>query len=308
MSARRLSIACLLVLCCAWPLQAQRASTAVVPQTITVGDVFHAAVQVQLPPGATVQAPDSLVLGEELELAGRMEIRYDSANGERRAIILYPLTAWRPGNHQLPPLRVRVITDGAASDMNVALPAFAVTSVLPQDTTDIAPRGAKDVLGANRLWWPILLALLLALIVGIALYIWWRRRRPKVEAVMVPAVPPRAAALAQLEALAKAGLIERGELRPYYIRLTEILRHYAQTVDGRWSVDLTTSELAQRMRAGGFTSEAVDLVRILGTGDMVKFARLAPDAHTARADLDAARGWVERNPRAAPETEERRAA
>jgi hypothetical protein len=295
-------------LSCALPAAAQRTSTAVVPQNITVGDVFHAAVQVQLPAGATVEAPDSIPLSEDLELAGRMEIRYDSANGQRRAIILYPLTAWRPGTHQLPQLRVRMVTDGAASELNVTLPSFAVTSVLPADTTGIQPRGAKDVIGANRLWWPILLALLLALIIGTALYIWWRRRRPKAEEVIVPAVPPRVAALEQLAALAGAGLIERGDLRPYYSRLTEILRHYAHSVDGSWSVDLTTSELAQRMRAGGHTAEAVSLVRILGTGDMVKFARLKPDGHTARADLDAARAWIESTGSAPPETEERKAA
>jgi hypothetical protein len=203
---------------------------------------------------------------------------------------------------------LRLITDGAARDVNVALPSFTVTSVLPQDTANIQPKPAKDVLGANRLWWPLLLALLLALLIAIALYIWWRRRRPHVEEVIVPLVPPRTAALEQLEALGRAGLLERGELRPYYIRLTEILRHYAASVDGGWSVDLTTAELAQRMRSANRTAEAVALVRILGTGDMVKFARLKPDAHTARSDLDAARAWVERTGPAEPEGEERRAA
>ena len=306
MSAR--CVLLLLVLCAARPVAAQSVATAVVPQGITVGDVFHAAVRIQLPPGADIQAPDSIALAEDLELAGRMEIRYDSVNGGRAATILYPLSAWRPGDYQLPTVRLRVTTDGGGSDLTVALPSFTVQSVLPQDTTGIEPRGAKDVLGANRLWWPILLALLLALLLAIALYMWWRRRRPAPEEVIEPVVPPRESALAQLDALAREGLLERGELRIFYIRLTEILRRYAATVDTRWSTHLTTSELAHQLRAFERAGDAADLVRILGSADLVKFARARGDLAAARSHLDDTRGWIERVGQVEPVAEERRAA
>ncbi|HUF50516.1 MAG TPA: hypothetical protein VMN60_06770 [Longimicrobiales bacterium] len=298
----------LFLLLCAGAASAQRPTSAVVPQSITVGDVFHAAVRIELPPRTDVLAPDSLPLPADLELAGRREIRYDTAGGRRVATILYPLTAWRPTQYELPVITLRLVGDGASSSVTVALPGFAVTSVLPLDTTGIEPRGAKDVFGANRLWWPLLLALLLAAAIAIGLYMWWRRRRPVAEEVVVPAVPPRAAVLAALDALERDGLIERGELRLFYIRLTEALRHFAAALEPRWSVDLTTTELAQRMRAAQGAAAAVDLVRILGTGDMVKFARARADAATARADLGAARAWVDRISADVPEQEPRRAA
>lgn len=283
------------------PLHAQRPQAAVVPQSITVGDVFHAAIRIELPAGSDIAAPDSLALPADLEQAGRREIRYDTAGGARRATVLYPLTAWRPGAYTLPPLTLQVVGDGRRTGEEVAFPAFDVASVLPADTAQLEPKGAKDVLGASRVWWPILLGLLAAALAAFALWWWWRRRRAVEEPVpLAPVVPPRQAALARLNALRSSGLLERGEMREYYGRLTEILRHYAAAVDPAWSVDLTTSELTGRMRAAQRHVEMLELVRILGAADLVKFARVSAPADAARGDLDAARAWVERTgPRSA---------
>lgn len=274
---------------------AQRPQAAVVPATINVGDVFHAAVRVNLPAGATLAAPDSLRLTDDVEQAGRRELRMDTIDGTPRATLLYPLAAWRPGDYQLPQIPLRITSAAGDSTLLVELPDFAVTSVLPADTAGLEAKPAKDVLGANRLWWPILLALLIAGAIAVGLYIWWRRRRRAgAPVVFTPAVPPLETALAQLEALRREGLIERGEFRTFYIRLTEALRHYVAALDERWSVDLTTAELALRLRADAGMADALELTRILGAADMVKFARASSTADGARQDLDAARQWVER--------------
>lgn len=273
----------------------QRPQAAVVPATIKVGDVFHAAVRVDLPAGATIAAPDSLGLVDDVEQAGRRELRLDTINGMARATLLYPLAAWRVGEYQLPRVSLRITGASVDSMVVVALPPFEVTSVLPADTAGIEAKPAKDVLGANRLWWPILLALLVAAVIATALYVWWRRRRRAQEPVVfTPAAPPLEVALAELEALRREGLIERGEFRTFYGRLTEALRHYAAAVDERWSVDLTTAELALRLRSDAGMADALELTRILGSADMVKFARASSTADGARQDLDAARAWVER--------------
>lgn len=287
--------ATVLVLLCAGTVSAQQPRAAVVPQSITVGDVFHAAVRIDLPEGMTVAAPDSIALSEDLEQAGRREVSIDSTGTARHATVLYPLAAWRPGTYELPDITLRLTGAGVDSVVRVALPSFDVRSVLPADTAGIEPKPAKDVLGANRVWWPLLLALLLAAVIGTALYIWWRRRRAVGEPVVfTPAVPPLELALAQLAALRREGLIERGEFRPFYERLTETLRHYAAAVEPRWSVDLTTSELAARLRANAEVTDALELTRILGAADLVKFARAATTRENAARDLDAARVWIER--------------
>ena len=145
--------------------QAQQPQTAIVPDSITVGDVFHAAIRLTLPGNARLVAPDSLMPVEDLENAGRREIRRDTTT--QQTTLIYPLTAWRPGSYELPPITVQIVSDGAASTIDVSLPSFTVRSVLPPDTAGIEPKPAKDVLGANRVWWPILLALAIALLVGI---------------------------------------------------------------------------------------------------------------------------------------------
>jgi hypothetical protein len=291
-------------LLCAAGVHAQRPSpqAAVVPDVITVGDVFHAAIRLDLPAGVQLAAPDSLVLPEDLEHAGRRELRFDTAavapdgSAARRVTVVYPLTAWRPGSYELTPLALRLVSDGAATTLTVQLPSFEVQSVLPPDTAGIEPQPARDVLGPNRLWWPILLALLLAALTLGGLYYWWRRRRrPPVEQEVAPViiVLPRAAALERLAELRRSGLIERGEMKTYYEALTETLRHYAASVNAAWSTDLTTAELsaiAPRRRI----ADAAELLRILHGADMVKFARAPASAESAWRDLDAAVAWVER--------------
>jgi hypothetical protein len=290
-------------LLCAAGVHAQRPvpQAAVVPEAITVGDVFHAAIRLDLPAGVQLAAPDSLVLPEDVEHAGRRELRFDTAAAAdagtaRRVTVVYPLTAWRPGSYELPPVTLRLDGDGAASTLTVQLPSFEVRSVLPADTAGIEPQPARDVLGPSRLWWPILLALLLAALVAGGLYYWWRRRRrpaPVPEDVPVIVVLPRAAALERLAVLRRSGLIERGELKAYYEALTETLRHYAASVNAAWSTDLTTAELsaiAPRRRI----ADAAELLRILHGADMVKFARASTSPESAWRDLDAAVAWVER--------------
>jgi hypothetical protein len=288
-----------------------RPQAAVVPEAITVGDVFHAAIRIELPAGAAVLAPDSLRLPPDLELTGRRELRTDTVDGTPRVTVIYPLTAWRPGSYDIEPVMLRLVSDGADAPLTAQLPSFSVRSVLPSDTAGLEARGAKDVLGANRVWWPILLALLVAAALAVALWYWWRRRQAPAAAAAEPepVVIPREAALAALDALRREGLLERGEVRLYYDRLTETLRHFAATLDPAWGVDLTTAEVAARMRAAGF-SDGLELVRILGAADLVKFARAKTTQDAASRYLDVARSWVERvePPGRGAGSDERRAA
>ena len=107
-------------------------------------------------------------------------------------------------------------------------------------------------------------------------------------------MPPREAALERLERARTAGLVERGELKPFYVEITAAARAYLEAVDHELGADLTTSELAGRARWRGAPSALLELLHLLGRADLVKFARVRPPASEAYADLDALSRWIER--------------
>src|SRR5687768_5917215 len=130
-------------------LAGQDVRVAITPDSaIRVGDVVGVAVQIDLPASATLTMPDTLDLGTDLENAARKLMRVDSlASGSLRYLITYPITAWRPGTHQLAPITATFSTQGVPQSVEVPLPELTVLSVLPADTTNIEARPPRDVWG-----------------------------------------------------------------------------------------------------------------------------------------------------------------
>lgn len=274
----------------------QEARTAVVADTIRVGDVVPVAVRVIVDRGERVAWPDTLPLaGDEIENAARVRERVDTLpDGRLQVTATYAVTPWRTGEMLLPEVPFDVVTGREITrSVTAALPALEVLSVLPADTAGIEPKPLKDVIGRSWAWWPFLLALL-ALIALIGGILWWRRRRSGGdEAIpLEPPVPPRERVLARLEAARTAGLVERGEMKAFYSQVSEALRDYLAAIGAGWGEDLTTTELLARFRAQIGPEEAGALGRVLRSADQVKFARREPDPDTAMQEWEAARSWV----------------
>ncbi len=281
---------CALAFVGATQARAQQASAGLSPAQVTVGDVFHAVLLARVDPGTRVHFPDSLSLPADVERAGARAIRVDTLpGGELEMRAAYPLVAWRPGQHALPAAAIRVEASGGVRVAELVPGTITVNSVLPQDTTGIEPRPAKSVLGASRVWWFWPLIVLLALLVGIGLWLLYRRRRPPVGAGLVPALDPRTAALAALDAALAQKWHERGEMKTFYVAVSEALRHYMATAEPALGTDLTTTELMARANHGGALESALAVLR---SADMVKFARSRPDTDRATSDWRAARDWI----------------
>jgi hypothetical protein len=297
MSVRRIVLCCFPLLG-GTPLHAQNVlggpQTAVLPRSITVGDVIHAAIRITVAPGTSVVFPDTLAVPADVEAAGRRIVRVDTAGGAVVHTAAWPLAVWRPDSVRLPPAEVRVSGPAGEEVVTASFPRFALESVLPADTTGIQPRPAKDVLGANRLWWPWLLLLALLALAAALAYWWYKRRKPAPVVAPIIAVSPRERALEQLDRARAAGLVEAGAMKEFYSLVSDALRHYIAALAPQWSPDLTTSELAGRMRGLTIDREAAELLGILGEADLVKFARRRPGAEDALRRWGTARSWVER--------------
>jgi hypothetical protein len=277
--------------------EAQQVRTAITPDSIRVGDVFNAAIRVEVPPGFTLTAPDSLPIAGEVENAGRVRrTTRELPDGGEEVTIVYPLTAWRTGEHTLPAIRIRVAGPDSARDLAADLPSALVSSVLPADTAGIDPRPPKDVVGPSRLLWPWIVGVLTVVAALTALVYYRRRLRDRIPALtfdVAHADSPKERALASLDEIRASGLLEAGEFKRFYSAATAALRAFLEEFDTAWGTELTSSEIVMACRDAIPQEQADQLAQLLHTADQVKFNRREPATAEALAEWRAVRDWVD---------------
>ncbi|MGH7477040.1 MAG: hypothetical protein ACRELD_12170 [Longimicrobiales bacterium] len=303
---RTLAALAALALCVPSGATAQAVAGTIAPDTVTVGDVFRAGVAVALSDSGRVGFPDSLRLAGELEAAGERTIRLDSTASGRQLTAVYPLTAWRPGEHTLPAVALRVVDGTVDTTLLVTLPPVTVLSVLPADTAGIQPQPPKGIVGGYGWPWRWILglaaALLLLALLAWLIYRWWTGRRR--EPVVTP-LTARERALRALDRVREAGLMERGELKVFYSRVVTIVREYVAVLHPALGPEMTTLELG-RVFPGPFEpANAEALLVLLTAADRVKFAGRRPAREDVEREWRGFREWVEAVPPSpAPREEE----
>jgi len=156
--------------------------------------------------------------------------------------------------------------------MNASLPSL-------DQMTDILD--IKPIIQVSLLWfWILLFILLLGL--GAWLYFFIRSRlNPREKPKPEPLLSPREIALRDLEELDRLGILERGQYRKYYFRLSEIVRLFLQDEIRLPAVDTTTEEIKPHLIGTSLLNlEEKNLTsRVLADMDLVKFARFVPSSH-----------------------------
>jgi hypothetical protein len=155
--------------------------------------------------------------------------------------------------------------------------------IAPADTTAkifdiIEPYRAPVTVGEMLPW--ILAALLLAAVIWFAFrYIKRIRSSRSPEETIIPTDPAHVIAFRELEKLREEQLWQKGEIKYYYTRLTEILRQYLENRFGVFSLELTTSETLEALVKSGFRKDAsYKMLKTILTGaDLVKFAKHKPE-------------------------------
>ena len=276
------------------PVDAQQARAALTRDSVNVGDIVGVAVEVIVPAGTELVTADTLQVSGDIENAAHRRVRVDTLEGGGlRYLITYPIAAWRPGTYPLPKLSATLQSGAQQQTIEVTPPQLTVASVLPADTANLQPKPLRDVWGANRLWWPLVLLALLLLAVIAALIWWWRKRRKNVKPepiAIVPQISPREWVLKEIDRVVAARYIEKADFRNFYIDLTEVMRTYVNKLDAEWSPDLTTLELAGRM--GSLGGDVAPLFGMLNRADLVKFARHRPVSSEAHRDIEELKEWV----------------
>lgn len=204
------------------------------------------------------------------------------------------------GELTLPALAITYRRDAEAPLERLAtLPlSITVASVLPENADVMQPRGIGPpvLLPPSRLTpgiWILAGFLLVMAILGTIAWRRYRRAGPR---------PTRAraahlVALRELERLRQADLAGRGRITELYVRLSEILRHYALWRFGLDGPTRTTEELLANMSERGNPVEGHrDVIAHLMTDcDLVKFARHRPSIEATERALADAQDFIERS-------------
>jgi hypothetical protein len=204
------------------------------------------------------------------------------------------VTVFDTGFFEIPPLEFTV-QNGLIQDTLRSLPVSFEIKSLPVDTAirDIranlkAPVNIEEI-------FPFFLALV-AVAMVIALLIYWIRKRMKrgpASPLPISSEPADTVALRELEQLREEKPWVSLQIKLYYIRLTEILRVYIERRYHIMALEQTTDEiLASLMKTPGSDKSLKRLASILKLADLVKFAKVIPDAVENSNQLDEAVEFV----------------
>ncbi len=271
-----------------WPLGSVTATLG--KAEVTVGEPFPYTVVLTLPAGAVAELPAEKAKFGKLEVRDYQPTEAPQADGSRVITLSYTLVAFDVGSHEIGDFRVPVTDAAGNKEIYLAPPAsITVKSVLPEKG-DVQPKGFYGPVMLKPLWteWLVagLIALALAAVVVLAVWLIKRRRRRAPADTADEALGPDDVALQALERLGQSGLVAQGQMLAFYLRLDEILRAWLEARFKLPAMNRTTMGLMYLLRVrretDGWRREFLDLLK---AGDAVKFAGVVPDDATAYADL-----------------------
>jgi hypothetical protein len=222
-------------------------------------------------------------------------------NGRIKIIHKYLITSFDSGLYQVKPVFAEVRSGSGLKRYysDYSLLEVIRVKIAPPDSTAkifdiIAPYRARVTLG-EILPWLLLLVLVCAIVWAVIRYIRIHKKAEGKEDIFIPVEPAHVIAFRELEILKSQELWQKGEIKKYYTRLTEILRQYLENRFRVYSLELTTAETLDALVRTGFKKNGSynDLKSVLTGADLVKFAKYNPIASENEAHFQTSWDFIQ---------------
>lgn len=203
----------------------------------------------------------------------------------------YIITSFDSALYYLPPMEVIVDTTHYHSKA-LALHVYS----LEVDTLHLNKfAGINDIENLEFDWedwhhtiYSVLVMIILAALVVLA-YLWLKKGNPVIPLMRrKPKLPPHQVAMQQIQRIKEERTWATEESKEYYTQLTDTLRNYIQERYGFRAMDMTTSEIIDRLVLENNPEALSELTELFQTADLVKFAKYTTpinenDAHLLTA-------------------------
>ena len=197
-------------------------------------------------------------------------------NGFVARSMVYTLTSFDDTLYYLPPMTVKI--DGKPyKSKSLALKVLTIEV----DTTHVDQFfGPKDVQDNPFLWseWrlPFWLSVLMLVLLALCYYLYLRLRdnKPIIKTIrVVKRLLPHQKAMKEIEQIKADKMVASENQKEYYTKLTDTLRRYIEERYKFSAMEMTSSEIIERLMQDGDQKSLDELRQLFTTADLVKFAK-----------------------------------
>ncbi|MDO8550360.1 MAG: hypothetical protein Q7S39_09455 [Ignavibacteria bacterium] len=247
-----------------------------------VGDYINLTVKVKYDEGIQVSNP---LIGDsfkEIEIIKVEEPVLLEENGKQVVEFRYIVSVYDSMNVSIPgiPVGYKTGNDTTLQTVNTNPVNFTVHTVAVQPDEEI--KDIKEPIKIPLDWKTILLYLLIILAIAALAYFLYKRNKKKLKGKeeieeAAPRLPSYITALNGLHQLEEEELWQKGLVKEYHSRITEIIRRYFEERFYLPALELTTTEAMRRLRDRYDTTEILQTTEeFLNNADLVKFAKYNP--------------------------------
>jgi len=246
-----------------------------------VGDFINYEIEVVARQNVEVVAtvlPDTL---NQLELIAREEPVSTEDEKSKTTIFKFILAGYDSVRAVIPPVTVKYRTTGDTSFKKIISDSVVVNiHTVPVSTAeDIKDVKFPITIPYNWMWLLLWIGIAIFLIVA-GYYSYKKYRQKKLEQPVekkIITIPPHIRALAALENLEKEQLWQKGFIKDYHSRITEIIRNYFEERFDLPAMELTTTETIQHLKNINEKDLILNITyNFLSNADLVKFAKFQP--------------------------------
>ncbi len=277
---------------------------------ISLADELELEIEASIKEGYQAELPR---FGEKLEQFGIRDYRnFPPRLADDGRIIsrkLYRLEPFLSGDYKIPAMTIKfseetssVKKDGGKTaekkeyQLETEEIPIKVTSLIGDERKNLRIKGLKEVVSlpsSKSFLYPVLAGAMGGIIVIALLILRQRRRRREEQGPQL--VPAHEIAYEQLRKLGEENFLESGRVKEFYIRISDILRHYIENRFSLRAPERTTEEfLIELAGSSELDKKHKELLQgFLQHCDLVKFACYLPESKEVQGTFDAARKFIE---------------